>query len=213
VGGGSAWTYSTTDPARGQNQATWTPSLPGPGFYEIQAYIPRCNRTAATNAARYQVNHNGGTTVVSVDQQAAKGTWASLGIFSFSGQPGQSVILSDVAGDTKRAVRFDALIWVVRADTTPPEARVVKITPKENGVTVTWAGRDDVSGVASYDVQVRQLPSGIWRDWQVQAQATGAWFGPTEGKQFAFRARARDAVGNLQPWRDGDDLTTNQATP
>jgi hypothetical protein len=211
VGGKSAWLPSTT--GAGANTASWAPQLSGPGFYEVLAYIPKCGKTPSTGAARYTVLHNKGSTPVTLDQKAKAGTWASLGTYGFGASGDQRVTLGDAAGDSKRAVRFDAVIWVSRADTAPPDARVSKITPKDSGVTVTWAGTDDVSGIASYDVQVRQLPNGIWRAWQTKTANTSGWFGPTEGKHFAFRARARDAAGNEQPWRDAEDMNTSQATP
>jgi hypothetical protein len=211
VGGKSSWLPSTT--AGGANQASWAPSLPAPGFYEVMAYIPKCGKTPSTSTARYTVLHSKGATPVTLDQKAAAGKWASLGVYGFGASGDQRVTLGDAAGDSKRAVRFDAVIWVARSDSAPPDARVSKITPKNNGVTVTWGGTDDISGIASYDVQVRQLPNGIWRAWQTKTAGASGWFGPTEGKQFAFRARARDAAGNEQPWRDGEDMNTSQATP
>ena len=35
-------------------------------------------------------------------------------------------------------------------------------------------GTDDISGIGSYDIQVRQLPSGIWRDWKLQITDSSA---------------------------------------
>lgn len=206
-----AWTYSTSDPAQGRNSASWTPSLPGPGFYEVVAYIPPCGTVQASNSARYNIAHDGGSSEVTLDQQAKAGSWASLGTFRFGGGTDQKVTLSDVAGDNRRGLRFDAVAWIPRTDSEPPDARVSAITRQNNGYLIEWSGTDAMSGIASYDVQVRQLPNGIWRDWQTAVTETSAWFGPDEGRHFAFRVRARDQAGNEQQWPPDAQMTTEQA--
>lgn len=61
-------------------------------------------------------------------------------------------------------------------------------------------GHAHAGGVSSYDIQVRQMSSSFWNDWGGALDRTEAWFGPTEGKQFSFRVRARDQWGNFSPW-------------
>lgn len=199
VNGSHVWTYSTPDPGQSESLAAWTPALPLSGFYEVKVFIPACGR-AATNGARYRITHSGGVAEATLDQQANAGAWASLGVFRFGSESESRVELSDVASDSKRAVRFDAVAWVPRTDTAPPETTITMITRKDNGYLVQWGGRDDISGIAGYDVQVRQLPQGGWNNWKQDSGETAAWFGPDEGKHFAFRVRARDGVGNLEPW-------------
>lgn len=214
MSGAHAWTYSTTNPAKATAAATWAPQLPSPGFYEVLAYIPECGG-AATASARYVVHHDGNVTAKLVDQQAAAGSWVSLGTFHFDGATNDQprVELSDLTGDDNRAVRYDALAWAPRQDTAPPDARVVQIQRKDNGYQVTWGGADGMSGIATYDVQVRLLPKGGWTDWKLGTSDTGAWFGPDEGKHFAFRVRGKDWAGNQEPWPEAADMETTQATP
>lgn len=213
MGGKHRWTQGTNNAAKGTSSASWSPQLPGAGFYELKAYIPPCG-PAATGTARYLVSHDGASTEVVIDQQAAAGSWASLGTFHFGGDTTQpQVLLSDLTGDSGRAVRFDVLAWAPRTDTTPPDGRVSAITRKDKGYQVSWSGVDDMSGVATYDVQVRLLPNGGWTDWKQGVSDPGAWFGPDEGKQFAFRVRARDWANNLEAWPEGADMDTTQATP
>ena len=70
-------------------------------------------------------------------------------------------------------------------------------------IPLTWGGSDAGSGVAGYDVQARLLPSGAWTTWLSNAPSTtlsGAYApaAPQCGQTYEFRARARDAAGNIQ---------------
>lgn len=100
------------------------------------------------------------------------------------------------------------------ADTTAPTSQITAIVLQGNGYRVQWSGSDEGSGIASYDVQVCQLPCDVygWRDWQIDTTETSAWFGPAEGKQFAFRVRARDWDGNEEAWPITAQMDTTQAT-
>jgi hypothetical protein len=200
-----AWTYGTRDPSQSENRARWGPKLPGGGFYEALAYIPACGRPA-TQSAHYRIVHDGTTREVVIDQNAAAGTWVSLGIYQIK-DPAVAVELSDVTGDDGRVVRFDAIKWLPRQDTAAPDARVVAADKQADGsLLVRWNGPDDVSGVASFDVQVRTLPDGGWTNWQVGGTTLQAAFVPPGPGGYAFRARARDWVGHEQGWREADDL-------
>jgi hypothetical protein len=62
---------------------------------------------------------------------------------------------------------------------------------------VQWSYVDDGSGVADYDVQVRDGASGTWTDWQMGTTDTSATYtGAEAGHTYDFRVRARDNVGN-----------------
>lgn len=97
-------------------------------------------------------------------------------------------------------MRFDAIAWEPRSDTTPPDTQIISISRVDNGFQLQWGGNDDMTGIASYDVQVRLLPNGGWTDWKLGTTDLSAWFGPHEGKQFEFRIRARDWAGNVESW-------------
>jgi hypothetical protein len=99
------------------------------------------------------------------------------------------------------------------ADNTPPSSRITAITRDGRGYAVEWAGSDDLSGIASYDVEVRQLPNGMWRLWVSASSDSGKWFGPDEGHHFAFRVRARDNAGNEEAWSEAGAMDTTQAAP
>ncbi|HEU4325942.1 MAG TPA: hypothetical protein VFS21_22570 [Roseiflexaceae bacterium] len=205
-GGRAAWTYSTRDPARSTHRARWSATLGWSGFFEAMAYIPNCGR-AATSTARYRVSHGDSVSEVTVDQRAAAGKWVSLGVFLAQGGS-VAVELSDLTAENGRAVFFDAVKWVPRTDTGPPEARVRTAAARPDGsLLVHWSGTDDVSGIAAYDVQVRRLPDAGWTDWLIDTIDLEASFVPPGPGTYAFRARARDWLGHEQPWRDADDLT------
>jgi hypothetical protein len=87
-------------------------------------------------------------------------------------------------------------------------SRVTRIVPEMRGYRVYWSGSRELSDITRYDVQIRELPDGGWRDWKRATTATSAWFGPTEGKDFAFRVRAYDSAGNAEPWPLDASMTT-----
>lgn len=211
LNGTHKWVKSVTDAGSDQHAATWTPALSA-GFYEVQAYIPTCGSPAATTSAQYRITYAGTVAQITLDQAAAAGTWTSLGTYRFSAS-GSKVELSNVTDDAGRAVRFDALAWIPRTDNTAPTSNVIQITRKDNGFVIEWSGDDDISGIETYDVQVRQLPKGGWRDWKMKVAETEEWFGPDEGKHFAFRVRARDLAGNQELWPEAAQMDTTQAKP
>lgn len=87
--------------------AVWTPSLPKPGEYFVEAYIPVSDATKA----RYIVNAQDGAHTVVVDQKKYKNAWAPLGTFSFAAGTASSVRLGDASDTLKQAVIFDAVRW------------------------------------------------------------------------------------------------------
>jgi hypothetical protein len=67
---------------------------------------------------------------------------------------------------------------------------------------VSWTGTDNLSGVDSYDVQWRTT-SGNWQNLIKDTKLTSFQFtGAQNGVTYQFRARAEDAVGNVQPYSD-----------
>ncbi len=84
-------------------------------------------------------------------------------------------------------------------DTTPPSARITITQEVRAGqYFLRWSGKDAGSGVASFDVQVRQGVQGAWQDWLRQEQAAeGLYKGRANAGAIAFRIRARDRAGNI----------------
>jgi hypothetical protein len=100
-------TYSVLD-----NYAVWTPAL-NSGPYQVYAFIDWDNAT--TQKARYQVVHNGQTTVYTVNQNIYYAEWVSLGTYQFGSTPGSNYVrLEDVTGETylSKRIGFDAIGFV-----------------------------------------------------------------------------------------------------
>ncbi|MBB4981519.1 RHS repeat-associated protein [Streptomyces sp. SFB5A] len=66
----------------GTDAFTWTLNIPKDGTYT--AYVKYPQVTGAATAAKYTVTHSTGTTDVTKDQNAAAGSWVSLGSFTFT---------------------------------------------------------------------------------------------------------------------------------
>ncbi|PLX11198.1 MAG: hypothetical protein C0594_03940, partial [Marinilabiliales bacterium] len=86
---------------------SWTPSLPEAGDYEVLAYIPS-NYATAVNAL-YRVYHEGGVSIVPVNQSTYYDEWVSLGTYTFGqGQTGY-VYLGDSTGYDDNMIAYDAV--------------------------------------------------------------------------------------------------------
>ena len=79
---------------------------------------------------------------------------------------------------------------------------------------VSWSGNDEGTGIATYEVQVRDatLETG-WKPWKNTPSAGSASFtSGQDGHIYQFRCRATDAIGNVGYWRTPYDSETNVAT-
>jgi hypothetical protein len=111
--GHALWTYTTTNPAHGENTGRWQPALPEEAAYDVYVAVPACAaRKPNTGSARYLVQHRDGALEIVVDQAAHAGGWVHLGRFPFRSGDGGFVELHDIAGDSMRAIWFDAVKWV-----------------------------------------------------------------------------------------------------
>jgi PKD repeat protein len=103
----------------GRNKVEYLFTTPKTGQYRILAWWPAS--LANTAGAKYIVNHDGGSSVVSVNQKEDGGQWNEIGVFPF--QAGDySVIISGQAGsgqvvaDGIRVVALDNPPPVIQAD-------------------------------------------------------------------------------------------------
>jgi len=75
-----------------------------------------------------------------------------------------------------------------------------------------WNGSDNQSGIASYDVQVRDGASGVWTDLTLGTTETFTRFVGLEDHTYYFRARALDYAGNQSTYAGGDGDTQYTVT-
>ncbi len=81
--------------------------------------------------------------------------------------------------------------------------------------TVRWSGADaGISGLANFDLQVRDGVDAGWVPWLMDTTWTSAEWRGVGGHTYFFRVRARDRAGNEEPWPpDWDAGTTVEALP
>lgn len=94
--------------------------------------------------------------------------------------------------------------WQARTtvDAVPPVATMLPLAAVQpfGSFIVNWSGSDNLSGIASYDVEF-QVDDGAWQMLTGATQATAFQVtGAQAGQRFGFRARATDNAGNVQTW-------------
>jgi len=101
----SAIAVSYGNPVQGADYwARWQPTLPVPGFYEVQIYVPTMNSTSWQ--ARYIVSGPVRYQATLVDQFGSSNRWLSLGHYDFyiSGYP-FGVEIFDETGESSNSYR------------------------------------------------------------------------------------------------------------
>lgn len=87
-------------------------------------------------------------------------------------------------------------------DSQPPVATMNPLTPIQisTSFVVNWSGTDNLSGIASYDVEFT-LDDGPWQPLVSSTLATSFQItAPRAGQSYGFRVHATDNVGNVQAW-------------
>ena len=166
---------ATREPAPGARGVAWTPDLPRAGAYAVHvSYAPGPDRPLA---ARYRVQHAGGTDAVDVNQRMGAGTWVYLGTWEFEAGPAGAVTLDAGPEGTVSAdaVRFGGGRGVVRrGDRTSGRPRWTEASRYYQ----QWAGVPEhvynVSGEPAEDYADDYRSRGEWVNW-----LRGAPYGPT----------------------------------
>ena len=158
---------------------------------------------SATDAASgllevdYQVDegtvHSANATAFPPDTQTTDSSF----VFSQEGRHTVRIWAVDRAGNVEPAHVFDVAI-----DKTPPSASfsgpagIVTNTQFD----VSWSGADygAGSGLATYDVQVRDGYVGAWQNWLTRTTLTAAQYQAERGHVYYFRVFGRDRAGNRQ---------------
>jgi hypothetical protein len=136
---GHAWyTWSVTDPANATNWGEWRPEIPAPGRYELSIFAPYCyTRRGDTAGARYEINHAGGRSYVTVNQGARLGLWTSLGQYNLYAGTSNMLRLTDLTTtDSGLGVWFDAIRVRYMKPSATPQSPVD--TTVLNPVRFTW---------------------------------------------------------------------------
>ncbi len=96
----------------------------------------------------------------------------------------------------------------VNVDLTPPSSTMTALpATSPTAITLAWSGTDALSGVATYDLQVR-AGSGTWTDVFTHTPATSTIYNGEVGVTYAFRVRAFDTAGNVEAWLADADTAT-----
>ncbi|MBN1887449.1 MAG: PD40 domain-containing protein [Thermoflexales bacterium] len=197
--------WQSTDTAA---PASWVGSIP---TWSGTAFSVRWsgNDSGGSHLHAYDVQYRDGITGVWTDWLL--GTTKTSAVFS--GQEGHTYFFRSRARDfafnvgSYPAGNGDAFTTV---DTVPPtSAASSPPTASTLRFQVIWSGHDSVSGIMSYDVQVRDGVLGVWSDWLSATTANSAFFNGELGHSYYFRSRARDRAGNVEtfPGGDGDSFT------
>ncbi len=98
-----------------------------------------------------------------------------------------------------------------KIDATPPASAADAPEFTTEAPVVSWSGMDEGSGIASYDVQVREGADGVWTNWLEDTTVLSDTYTAVEtGHTYYFRSVAYDQAGNVEidlP-ADGDTHTT-----
>ncbi|MDY7080398.1 MAG: hypothetical protein SXV54_26255, partial [Chloroflexota bacterium] len=145
------------------NWATWTPSTPLDGPYQVYAFVP--SNYADTEQAIYYVYHNGRVDNVGVNQSIYLGDWISLGVFDFTASTDGYVFLSDVTWETDntRYIAFDAVAFVPNNVYLPLVIRNYPLPPPMKQQTGIHLGsRQDVWPDNTLQKIDGRLTNGVW---------------------------------------------------
>jgi RHS repeat-associated protein len=125
----------------GADTFTWPATIPAAGAYSVYAWWPDGGSGRATNA-KYIVNHAGGSTTVTVNQQAQVGQWNLLGTFILNEGPA-TVVLSDNANGR---VAADAIKWGAPVAPPPPSADIIVDNAAGTVTSGNWQSSSSASG-------------------------------------------------------------------
>jgi hypothetical protein len=139
--------------------------------------------------------------------------YATVVSWTLKGDDGNKIVSAqfrDSAGNVSEPVT-DTIIL----DRVPPTATIGALSRYQNTTTfpVTLVGSDPISGIASYDVDVRDGQTGAWTGWLTGVAETTLSFSGQHGHTYSFRVRARDNAGNVGSYSSGDNLTTVDTVP
>jgi hypothetical protein len=173
---------------RGKVSVLWN-RTPNPVTYTLEAALPTATR----------VDRWGVTTTISATQ----------GYYTVSLPVATANLVSD---PDDYIVGGDPLI-LIETDTLSPTSALAPLPAVTKGstITLTWTATDTGSGVWYTEIQRGVSPAGPWETVTGLGQARGTTqtlLLGDNGATYYFRARARDRVGNWEPWPVSFDVST-----
>jgi len=206
-GSGNVYTLTGDDTAWRSSWATTDIAPPGPCAVSLAAQQRWSSFLLSWGA------EDGGSGVALYDVQVRAGAaapWVDLYVQTpqsgglYPGQDGDIREFRCRARDAAGNLRSwsDAPVVGTAVDSLRPASTVLPLPALLQGpsVPVAWHGQD-ASGVASYDVFVRQGTAGDWTLWLDDTTATAANYSGAPGHTYYFRSQATDAYGHTEPWR------------
>lgn len=124
--GESWWTTPVTSQSKSLNWGVWGTQIQTPGKYKVYAYWPK--KAENTTEANYIVFHDGGSTVVPVNQQADGDRWVLLGSFNLS-KGGKAVMMTDLNKKGGKRIYFDAVKWELETPSATPIPPTAAVQP------------------------------------------------------------------------------------
>lgn len=112
-------------------------------------------------------------------------------------------------------------VLLLQTDTLSPTSKLHSLShiDAHNQITLTWEATDDLSGYWYEEIQRAPTPEGPWERVAGLSQTENATQTtitlPVPGTYYQawyFRARARDRVGNWEPWPQRAELSTETVT-
>ena len=123
---GHTWWTKTKDASGADTcYAIWTPNLPTDGYYELFAYVPISNATAA----EYKINTLEGVQTWVLNQKSLTDAWGSLGTYPFPAGNSGKVRLGDRSTVSGQELIFDAIRWSYRGPLTGVREKKPEVLP------------------------------------------------------------------------------------
>ncbi len=111
---------------------------------------------------------------------------------------------TDIAGNVRSWDDAPVVSTITDAAVPTSSVRPLPAVMQGTQATVQWQGQDVGTGIANYDVYVKD-GDGDWTLWRNNVASTSAVFNGTVGHTYQFRSQATDDIGHTESWRPEAD--------
>jgi hypothetical protein len=199
---GSGYRTASTVPAGAS--ATFTPSLPTTGSYEVFMRHPADTNRASNTPV--DIVHAGGTTTIAVNQRLNYNTWISLGTYTFNaGTAGNVKIRNDGAN---RGILADAVKWVPTTASAPTApSSLAATTVSSSQINLAWT--DNATNETGFTIE-RKTGAGSFGVLTTKGANVTSHSDTTlaPGTNYTYRVRADNASGS-SGWSNESSATTH----